>query len=324
MFRNKDDIPKTKITINALIAEAGMGDLLCSLPALNYIQTNCPWVNLLIWCPDYLVSFFKHVLPSKSIIRGFTEAAKKYDNTKYGVSTKWEISGVKRQFTPMKTHPVQYSYQVLADYQPTIEEMSYLKIKPDEIDISQFNLPEKFVILPAASTERVKTIPKETIDQLSNYVISKGYTPVYLGKTENETGLEDMTYKADAQDYDFSKGINLLNQTNILESAAIVSKAKLFLGIDSGLAHLAGFTDTPLVIYYSFVKASKMMPIRDGIFGQNIYPIETSLGCGGCQSKWVHLEHDFRSCFYQDYKCVSKEECSAEKFISKIEEFNLL
>lgn len=324
MFRKPGDEPKTKQSINCLISDGGMGDLLCSLPAINYMQKNCPWINLLIWTPDYLVDFFKHTLPKGSIVRGFSDAEKKYDNDKYTISTKWYVNGVARQFTPMKTHPVQYSFNVLADYQPTIEEMSYLKIRPDEIDISKFNLPEKFVVFPAAATEFVKTIPKETIDTLTEYVISNGYTPVFLGKTLNPAGAEDVNYRAEAQDYDFTKSINLMNKTTVLESAAIIAKSKLFIGIDSGLAHLAGFTDTSAVVYYSFVKAVKQVPIRDGIVAHNWYPIETSLGCGGCQSKWVQLEHDFRECFYGDYECVSTNQCSAQKFIDIIEKHGLL
>lgn len=323
MFRDTKDIPKIKTTMNCLVGEAGIGDLLASLPAINYIVTKLPWVNLLIWCPDFLVPFFKHVLPKDAIVRGFTEAKTKYDPTKYGITTKWEVNGVRRT-TPMRTHPVIYSYQVLCDYMPTTEEMSYLKIRPDEIDISKFNLPEKYVVLPAASTEPVKTIPKETMDKLSDYIIFKGYTPVFLGKTENSTGYEDMNYHAEVQDYDFSKGIDLMNQTSVLESAAIVANAKLFIGIDSGLAHLTGFTDTPAVVYYSFVKASQQVPTRDGIFGKNWYAIESNLSCGGCQTIMVLLEHDFRECIYKDMACVSTEQCNAEKFINIIEKNNLL
>lgn len=324
MFRKPKDAPKTKTTINCLIGEGGMGDIICSLPAINHIITNCTWINLLVWCPDYLVDFFKHVLPKQAIVRGFTEAKKKYDPKKFGITTKWEVNGVIRT-TPMRTHPVIYSYQVLADYMPSIEEMSYLKIRPDEISLEKFALPEKYVVFPAASTEKVKTIPKETISKLCDYVISKGYTPVFLGKALNVTGYEDMNYHAEVQDYDFSKGLNLMDQTNILESAAIIAKAKLFIGIDGGLAHLAGFTETSAVVYYSFVKAASQVPIRDGIVAHNWYPIEPDeLNCKSCQSKMIHLDWDFRNCYYDDYKCVSKEICSFDKYKNVIEKFNLL
>ncbi len=320
MFRKPEDSPQTKLPINVLIAENGCGDLLCALVATNYLVTKCPWLNPLIWVPTYLEEFTKHVLPKESIVRDFIKASKKYDPKKYGVTTKWS------NITPMKMHPIKYAYAVLCDYEPTMEEMSYLKIRPDEIDVSKFNLPEKYVVLPAAATEKVKTIPKETMDQISDYVVSKGYTPVYLGKTENYTGFENMYGRSVAQDYDFSKGINLLEKTSLLESAVIISKAKAFIGIDSGLTHLAGFTETTIVSYYSFTSPRQMLPIRDGIFGKNVYAIEPNerLGCRGCQSNMVSIDWDFRKCFYDDYACVSIEECSAKKFIDMIEKNNLL
>lgn len=323
MFRNKGDEPKTKATINVLIAENGIGDLLCSLVAVNYMLNNCPWLNPLIWVPDFLKDFTKHVLPKGAIVRNFTEAKTKYDGTKYGVTTKWQ-----GQFTPMKTHPVDYAYKVLCDYTPSMQEKSYLKIRPNEIDISKFNLPEKYVVLPGAATEYVKAMPPETLNMLTDYVISKGYTPVFLGKTENHTGFKDMACRAVIQDeYDFTKGINLINQTNLLESAGIIANAKLYIGMDGGVTHLAGFTDTPIIAGYTFVLPELMMPIRDGIFAKNVYPIEPDqdLGCRGCQSKMVLLfDHDFRDCYYgpDDFSCV--KQITFEKYKNIIEKNNLL
>lgn len=318
MFRNANDAPKTKTPLNVLIGENGLGDLICALIAANYLVLNCPWLNPLIWVPTYLEEFTKHVLSKNAIVRDFIKASDKYDAAKYGVTTRWS------NITPMKMHPVKYGYSALCDYEPTDQEMSYLKIRPEEIDIGKFNLPDKFVVLPAAATERVKTIPKETMDQISDYVVSKGYTPVYLGKTENFTGYEDMYGRSIAQDYDFSKGINLLEQTSMLESAAIIAKAKLYIGIDSGLTHLAGFTPTPIVSYYSFTAPRQMLPIRDGVFGKDVYPIIPDVKCRGCQSNLVQIDWDFRNCFYDDYKCVSKEDCNAQKFIDIIKKNGLL
>ncbi len=323
MFRKPEDIPQTKTPVNCLIAENGLGDLLCSLMAANYILKNSPWVNLLIWVPDYMEEFTKHILPKGAIVRNFTKAHKKYDNTKYGITTKWSS-----QHTPMRTHPTKYAFHMLCDYSPTIEEGNYLSIRPNEIDISRFSLPEKYVVLPSAATEFVKTMPAETLNRLSDYVISKGYTPVFLGKTENPTGIKNMSGRAVVQEnYDFSKGINLTDKTNLLESAAIISKAKLYLGMDSGVSHLAGFTNTPMVVGYTFVLPSVMMPTRNNIFGYNVYPItpDEDLACQGCQTKWTLMfNHDFRDCFYgqDDYTCV--KQITFDKFKKVIEDNNLL
>ncbi len=40
MFRDSNDIPKTKTPINCLIGENGLGDLLCSLVAADYLLKN--------------------------------------------------------------------------------------------------------------------------------------------------------------------------------------------------------------------------------------------------------------------------------------------
>lgn len=322
MFRKPEDKPNARYPINCLIAENGMGDLLCSLVAVDHILHNCPWINLLIWVPDYLKEFAKHVLPKGSTVRNFTEAKKKYDNTKYGITTKWQS----QRHTPMRTHPVKYAYHVLADYSPTEQEMSYLKIRPSEIDISHFNLPAKYVVLPGASTELVKAMPVATLNSLSDYILSKGYMPVFLGRTENPTGVEGIAGRAEIQEgYDFSKGINLVNKTTVLESAAIIAGAKLYIGMDGGITHLAGFTDTPIVAGYTFVKPEVMLPVRDGVFGKNVYAIEpdASLGCRGCQTNWtLFMEHDFRDCYYKDYLC--QKQITFIKFKKTIEDNNLL
>lgn len=321
MFRNTGDEPKTKHSINVLIAENGMGDLIASLIAVNYMLEKCSWLNPLIWVPDYMKDFAKHVLPSGAIVRNFTEANTKYDEKRFGVTTKWTS-----QHTPMRTHGVKYAFHMLCDYDPKENEMNYLKVRPDEIDVSKFNLPEKYVILPGAATEFVKAMPPTTLNSLSDYIISKGYTPVFLGKTENATGVEGVAGRAEIQEeYDFTKGINLINKTSLLESAVIIAKSKLYIGMDSGLTHLAGFTDIPIVSGYTFIKPETMMPIRNNKLGYNVYPIEPdeSLECRGCQSNWtLFMEHDFRDCYYDDFKCV--EQITFEKYKKVIEDNNLL
>ena len=54
---------------------------------------------------------------------------------------------------------------------------------------------------------------------------------------------------------------NLCGQLSILESAEVIRRAKLFIGIDSGPAHLANAVDTPGVILIgSYLGFSKYNP----------------------------------------------------------------
>lgn len=321
VFRDPNDINNvTKKTINCLVCDGGIGDLLGALMPINHLLNNSKWLNILIWVPDFLKDFTKHVLPEGAIVRNFTEAQKKYDNTKTGISTKWQ--GL---HTPMRTHPVEYSYHVLCDIHPNMEQKSYLKIKPELIDLSKFNLPEKYVVMQGTFTEKVKTMPKETFNNLKQYIIDKGYSVVVVGKSLNIAGDETGNVPSKIGDYDFSNTINLIDKCSILETAGILSKAKLMIGMDGGLMHITGFTDTPMVVGTTFVTPEHIGPIRDGVKNKGVYFVEPdeSLACRGCQSRLsLYYNHDFRDCLYSDFKCLSY--MTYDNFIKQIEGNNLL
>lgn len=279
---------------------------------INHILVNCPWINLLIWVPDYMKEFAKHVLPDNAIVRNYTEAQTKYDDEKTGITTKWL-----GQHTPMKCNAVDYSYHVLCDIVPTIEQKSFLKIRKEEIDLSSFDLPENYVVLQGAYTEKVKTMPLDTFNKINQFIIKKGYIPVYLGKTENQTGVKDIVSTAKVlDDYNFENGINLINKTSLLQSAAIMDGAKACVIMDGGLLHLGGFTEAEMICGVTFVNKEQVAPIRNNKQMYKLHFVESdeSLGCRGCQSNWhLFYNHDFRECFYKDYTCVKM--MTAQKFI---------
>lgn len=318
MFR-ENSFPKDIITMNCLITGGGLGDLLGSLMAVNYIYNNAKWINLLVWVPDYMLEFAKHVLPSNMIIRNYSDAKTKYENKRKGITTQW-----KENHTPMRTHPVKYSFHMLADYSPTISEMEYLRINEKKINLSKFNLPEKYVVLQGAYTEKVKTMPPKTFNEVKNYVKEKGYEVILLGRTENKSGAGNIGVKAKVEEeFILDDCINLIDKTSLLESAAIIQKSKSLVAMDGGLVHLAGFTDAPIVAGYTFANYNHLSPIRNGDPNYKFYPVtpDESLGCKFCQSNWtlfIIKNHDFRNCYYgpNDFSCV--KQMTSEKFISKL------
>lgn len=291
--------------------------MLAALTAVDYTLKNSPWINLLIWVPNYLKDFALHVLPKGANVKNFTEAEKQYNKKYYGRTTQWNNG-----HTQMRTNSVRYAFHTLCDYSPTIEECSYLKIRPEEIDVTRFNLPAKYVAIQGAYVERVKTMPAETFNKVVEFVRNRGYEPVFLGKTNNDVGTNNLKILAQVEKQYKLDGINLIDKTNLLESAKIINNSKLLICMDGGLLHLAGFTETPVVAGMTFVTKEQIAPIRDGVSGKNMYFVEPdeSLECRGCQSKWNLLyHHEFRNCYYgqDDYTCVSQ--MTAEKFIKEIE-----
>lgn len=246
--------------VNVLITDGGLGDLLCELVAIDYNIKHFKHVTFLVWVPDHMVDFAKHVLTPGATVRSYSKAKNKYNEKLPGITTGW-----KSFHTPMRTHPVDFGFHMLSDkHIYNLDEKSYLKIRPDEIDISRFNLPEKYVVIASASVVEVKEMPIETANVIIDYVISKGYTPVFLGKTFIPTGVKNIHVSPNALQIDYSRGINLLDRTKLLEAAKIMHEAKAVIGMDGGLIHLAGFTDAEIIAGYTLVDPIHIAPIRNG------------------------------------------------------------
>jgi len=304
VFRDDDNRPIAKsTTINVLIAHGGLGDLICTIPALNQLVTTQHWINPLIWVPDYMLEFTKHFLPKGTIIRDYTQAKKKFDDTLIGVSTKWLP-----QRTAMRTHPVDYAYQCLLDKVPYDQnERSYPRIRASEINLDKFQLPTKYVVIVATAAEVVKTMPEDTMNQIIDHVKAKGYEVIFVGqeKIDNGLGVRDIPKPL----INLDKGLNLVNKTSLLELAAVMDGSALVIGMDGGPIHIAGFTAAKIVCGYTFASPDHLMPIREGVPGWDVYPVtpDSDLKCSFCQTNWsLMYGHDFRSCYYgpNDYSCV--------------------
>lgn len=316
MFRKPEDAPQGKQSVNCLLTDGGIGDHLCSLVAIDYIIRNHPWINLLIWLPEHMVEFAKNVLPPDSIVRGYTEGHKKYNDKLYGITTRWD-----GRSSPMRISPIDYSFHMLVDmHTDDLNIKSYLKLNLDKIDITRFSLPEKYVTIPAFASETVKRLPGNVINKIADYVKNKGYTPVFIGAKEAHTGYKDIKVKAElSEGVDLTKGIDLTNQTSLTEVGKIIAQAAVYIGMDSGITHVAGFTDTNIISGYSFADYKYLAPIRNGQLYYKFYPVvpNDDLGCRFCQTKQTFVYRDFRECYYDDYLCISQ--LTFEKFKEQID-----
>lgn len=314
MFRENHPKKPPLENLNALLHAAGMGDNIAALVPLAYILNTYSYVNLIIYVPDYMEEFTKHVLPKRAIVRNFTKGGKKYNEKLTAISNQWT------GHTAMRTHPVDHAFHTFIDKTVTIEHKNYLKIRSEEIDVSKFKLPEKYVCISVGSTAKPKELPSDIINGISTYCLSFGYTPVFLGKKLSHVGYEDKTLTAKLAEIDYSKGIDLTNKTSLLEAAAIIAGARCIVGMEGGLGHLAGCTDTHIISSYTFVDPSVMAPIRNNEIGNNmsiITPPKT-LACRFCQTNMSFLyDVDFRDCYYDDYACT--QSLKLEQFIEALE-----
>ncbi len=258
---------------NLILTDGGMGDLLCQLVAVDYLHVHEPRMEFKVWVPDNILTFAQHVLP-KAKIYPFSIADKKFDGTQLGRTSQWFEHG----HTPMRTHPVDYGLHMLADrHIYDITKKNYLKIRQNEVDLSSFNLPDKYVCIVATATEPIKTMPIDTLNSISEYVISKGYTPVYIGREKALCGIKDFAVKATISPGDFTQGVNLINKTDTLEAAAVMANAMAVVGMDGGLIHVAGFTDTCIIAGYTLVDPTHVAPIRNNSQTHKFYAVEPNV-----------------------------------------------
>lgn len=255
-----------------IITDGGAGDLILALVAVNYNITHFPETHFQVWVPDYLLTLAKHVLPKGSTVRPFSKAKAKFRHEIPGLTTEWTSD-----HSPIRTHPVDYAFHMLSGrHIYRLEDKSYPQVRPEEVKLPA--LPDKYVCMMAAPAEPCKQMPLVTANEIISFVKSKGYKVVFLGREKAEAGLKDFVIKGRIMDLDYSQGINLINKTDFLESAAIIAGAKAYIGMDGGLTHLAGFTDTEIVAGYTLADPIHLAPIRKGSQTYKFHAIEPEEG----------------------------------------------
>jgi ADP-heptose:LPS heptosyltransferase len=168
-----------------------------------------------------------------------------------------------------------------------------------------------YAVFTPGATAKSRVIYPRYFNELVNYTVSKGITPVFLGKRDFADGNKDIAYNATIQDgYDFSKGIDLTEKTTLLEATQIMSKACFVLGLDNGLLHFAGTTTTPIIFGHNVASVEQRDIRRRSGQTINVHLEESGLSCIACQSKMRYMVgHKFSDCFYRShpsngYKCL--------------------
>lgn len=293
----------------------GLGDDICRLPALKFLLRENPHARVTLACADYLVPIINHFFKPGELeeVISFKKMTPELMKRTW-IQTKTEF------FTPMRTHLVLHAFSYICDrVDIPIEDQNYLQFRTEEIDVSKFTLPPSFVVLTPGFTAPVRSLPAKTWNEIADYLNSRGVTPVYLGAREVVRGgpAEKIEGKFDEQ-IDYTKGLDLRDQTSLLEAARIMSESLAVVGLDNGLLHVAGGTDVPIIAAYTNASPDHRLPIRENHLGWNCYPI-TPPGCHACQStvSTTLMQHDFRECVWPELKCGEK--LTSDLFIKELE-----
>lgn len=304
-----------KENINILFNDGGLGDHVARMPAIKYAINKFPYITFHLWVPDFFLDFAKNLLPNANI-KPYSKKHKWNDSYPCRVTT-----GV-GAYTNLRSHMTDHAFQTIINETPSIEYRNYLKLNVDKIKLDHIELPEKYVVVTTGFTAPIREWPAQYINEVVHYINSKGYEVVFLGKTQAKLGHENMIIKGNfSNEVDYSKGLNLIDKTNLLQAGKIIAKAKAIVGLDNGLLHVAGCTDTPIVGAFTSVSPHVRMAYRQNELGWNYFPVvpPDTEPERFFQSEWDFLfYHDFKESFLKD-KSTLVQSVTPDLYIKQLE-----
>lgn len=191
-----------------------------------------------------------------------------------------------------------------------------------ELDIDDIERPErlhigsKYVVMTPGATAKNRTMLPSVYNAIADHLLSKGITPVHLGRTE----LEHRVGFGIDERYDLSKGVSLINKTSMLEAAMVMQDAEMVLGIDNGLLHLAAMTDTTIIFGYTIAGPNQRQVRRRHGHTFEMFADKEKLPCLFCQEhvRFFH-EHHFTNCIYKENEPACVKALNAESWNATID-----
>ena len=153
-------------------------------------------------------------------------------------------------------------------------------------NVSDLSLPEKFVIIsPGASKRRlVKTWQKEKFAKLMLLLKEKyGLSPVLVGGADNQAYNSEIIRILEKMDREKDiDALNLTGKTDLAILCSVIKEASLFVGIDSGVMHMASSLDIPVVGLFGPTDPFYVGPQNE----RSIVVREESMECVPCYLKY--------------------------------------
>jgi ADP-heptose:LPS heptosyltransferase len=308
--------PLEIVEYNFPLNQGGLGDLIGQLPAIVYCLDHHPQIIIHLVVHEYAVPLCKKVFQKYGERVNVVSLTNAINGIGYD-ENRQARSPYAHKIGNLSWHITEHAFATMVGRNVEDKYKNYIKLDP--VDVSHFALPKDYIVVTTAYTSKTRMWNKKSIDETCDYIISKGYTPVYLGKSFTKA-YEDKGIVGNME-ADYSKGVNVIDKTDLFEAHGIMANAKAVVGLDNGLCpHLAAMSDVPIVVAFTSVLKEHRLPYRNNIMGYNCYPIESKeLQCNGCQSNmnFASTSFSFTQCFYSDYLCT--EMLSSDKFINELE-----
>ena len=193
---------------------------------------------------------------------------------------------------------------------PTIPKSPRLHLSPEEQTWAERILPQSdslhYIAFHLGAGFPNKCLPVDKFAQVASHIFqgpasAKRRLVLVGGKKEKELAavlVEQLPFEP----------INLVGETNVTQTAAVLQRCRIFIGNDSAPMHLAAASGVPVVTFFGPSEPEKYHP-----YGVEYRLLEVDLPCRPCDH--VH-------CVYQDPQCMAQIEvgdivAAAEDLIAK-------
>ncbi len=280
-FNENTDLNHKKVLIQRY---GGIGDILCSIPAIYALKHKFPKVSIGYMCsPTYM------------------PILKKFDNLIDGVSpTVVDYKDIKsfHHFISLEK-----TVEMVKDHNKHIHEIYanelFVNINKDMIQeiIKNYNQPNiirKGIGIQYKSNAYIRDYDLENIIIIINKLKEKyPNEPIYLlGKPDDYLNINYIQIKTDGRF--ISNGCGSYPLT-YYQSFDLISKLKLVIAPDSSAVHMAGFNNTPIIgLYGPFTSISRISNYK------NAYGID---GISSCQPCMRH--HPTPWCIWNSGRCLN-------------------
>lgn len=291
VFRPGTKLPKQ--TVNFLITQGGVGDYVCLLSVLEWLANNHPQIDGRVYVAEWFIPIAENVL-------------KKFPDWRVQEKSRFNDKKMKSRPTQMPfhrpinrvgAHAIDLGFIYYLNMTPAPPDAFYSRLDFSGYDFGEPGHP--YAVMTPGASNLPKTLKPKSFNAIKNHLLDLGIIPLFLGNVSFRE--EAPTFH---KDYDFSGGIDLTNETTLLQAAGLMAKAKLVVGLDNGLLHLAAMTETPIVYGYTISSVEHTQPRRQSGNIYNIHPNLESLPCTFCQSRMRMINHDFKDCLYGDNLCT--------------------
>jgi ADP-heptose:LPS heptosyltransferase/GR25 family glycosyltransferase involved in LPS biosynthesis len=237
----------------------GLGDTISSSPTLRKIHNS--YNQKVIVITEHPEVFLGNPYVSKVLKP--TEADNTLNYTDYIHHKSFDnIGHPDHRGVEMKhnTMDIRQIHSVGLGFMLTDDELQTEYYRTTEVIIE--NLPKNYVLIHPVQSWPNRTWSAENLQILVKKLNERGIPVVSIGKDSSEVGFHNV--EKPVFNFEIELGLNLMNTTTLDEAHYLIENAMCLITMDSGMLHLAGTTDTEIILLGSAINPKLRIPYRNG------------------------------------------------------------